>query len=139
VDTETDLIHLLRGRGVYETSQGRFDVIESIREHLLVLLNTRRGSVSHLPLYGLPFLPDIFKDLPKVIPELQNTIKQNIRLFEPRIAHVEVHLERSQEWSFRLKGTLRAVVQLPHGHRELTMQTFISNVGEVLFRGVDNQ
>ena len=28
--------------------------VESIREHLSILLNTRRGTVRHLPDYGLP-------------------------------------------------------------------------------------
>ena len=44
--------------------KGKFHDINNIREHLTCLLNSRCGSVSHLPDYGLPDLADIYRELP---------------------------------------------------------------------------
>ncbi|KPJ68042.1 MAG: hypothetical protein AMJ43_01105 [Coxiella sp. DG_40] len=60
----------------------------SIRAHLTRLLNSRRGSLTHLPDYGLPDVTEIYQGLPYSIDALINAIKNTIEKYEPRLHNV---------------------------------------------------
>ena len=62
----------------------------SISSHLLKLLNTRRGSLVHLPDYGIPDLAEIYQDLPYSVNRLVQAIKHTIEKYEPRLTNVKV-------------------------------------------------
>jgi len=63
---------------------------QSIKDHLERLLNTRRGSLTHMPDYGLPDVVNIYNELPDSIQPLLTAIKQSIEKYEPRLHHVFV-------------------------------------------------
>lgn len=72
-------------------SSGRITSVErSIVEHLQVLLNTRQGSSSALPDYGVPDFTDYLHNFPGGVHELQRAIQESIARHEPRLRNVIV-------------------------------------------------
>lgn len=65
-------------------------IYRSISTHLMRLLNSRRGSLSHLPDYGIPDLAEIYQNLPYSINRLIQAMKQTIEKYEPRLVKVRV-------------------------------------------------
>ncbi len=88
----------------------RFD---SIKDNLAILLNTRRGSISHLPDYGLPDSTQVsLKDWDSVI-DFGKKIEETVKKYEPRLTQVRVKpLERDTEslTEFKLGFLLEARV-----------------------------
>ncbi len=64
--------------------------ILSIRDHLSRLFNTRKGSISHLPEYGLPDISTIYSRMPQGVRVLQNSIKMTIQKYESRMKNITV-------------------------------------------------
>jgi len=73
-----------------DTAPERGGRVQSIKEHLAILLNTRRGAVPHLPDYGLPD-SSLFsiKDRP-AISKFGKEIEETVRKYEPRLIRVRV-------------------------------------------------
>jgi type VI secretion system protein len=46
---------------------------KSIADHLWRMFNTRQGSLSHLPDYGLPDITEIYRKLPTSLKDLEQT------------------------------------------------------------------
>ena len=65
-------------------------LIISLCDHLFRLLNTRRGTLSHLPDYGMPDIAQIYRGLPKSLDELKDTISKVVEKYEPRLEKVRV-------------------------------------------------
>lgn len=68
----------------------------SIQMHLHYLLNTRQGTLQHLPDYGLPDITEIYQRLPYSTAYLLKTIAEVIEKYEPRLKQVVV---RQQQYS----------------------------------------
>jgi type VI secretion system protein len=88
----------MREVGLFEALRGRFfsgdkisDVppdrrlYQSIIDHLTFLLNTRRGSLNHLPDYGLPDISGVYRNMPESIEFLKQAMKETIEKYEPRM------------------------------------------------------
>jgi type VI secretion system protein len=88
----------MREVGLFEALRGRFlsgdkisDVppnqrlYQSIIDHLTCLLNTRRGSISYLPDYGLPDISGVYRNMPDSINVLKQSMKETIEKYEPRM------------------------------------------------------
>lgn len=60
----------------------------SIKAHLIRLLNTRAGSLQHLPDYGLPDVTELYRDLPSSVPVIVKAIKNAIEKYEPRLHNI---------------------------------------------------
>lgn len=65
-------------------------VYHSIQSHLSRLLNARRGSLQHMPDYGLPDVSEIYSSLPYSIQYLVREIQKTIEIYEPRLQNVKV-------------------------------------------------
>ncbi len=72
-----------------EKSQTIFSVMDNIQ----YVLNTRAGSLSHLPEYGLPDLTSIYRDLPASAHKLKRMIETTLLRYEPRLQAVEIELK----------------------------------------------
>lgn len=57
----------------------------SIRDHLQRLLNSRRGSLTHLPHYGMPDIAAMYLGLPYSGDRIIACIRQCVTDFEPRL------------------------------------------------------
>ncbi|REL26642.1 type VI secretion system baseplate subunit TssE [Thalassotalea euphylliae] len=64
--------------------------VESVCKHISLLLNARRGVLSHMPDYGLPDVEDIYEGLPYSQQTLALEVKKLIEKYEPRVRMVNV-------------------------------------------------
>lgn len=64
----------------------------SVAGHIQLLLSARRGSIAHLPDYGITELPEFDSAFDYIAARLAAQIKRYIIAYEPRISTVEVHL-----------------------------------------------
>lgn len=66
------------------------DEVNSVCKHLNMLLNSRRGVLSHMNDYGLPDVEDIYEGLPYSQQTLSFEVKKLIEKYEPRVRSVNV-------------------------------------------------
>ena len=104
--------------------------IEAVRQNLILLLNTRRGSVAHLPLFGLPDMHEVFKAYPDSLEVLRQGIAETIALYEPRLDRVEVEAVHSAETHFLVDFSIRGTIDDDTGQaRAVSFNTVISGNG----------
>ena len=110
--------------GLLEGIMGRFPLsgdvvsehggrVQSIKEHLALLLNTRRGSITHLPDYGLPESTQVSMQDRTSVSSFGKALEETVRKYEPRLTRVRVRsMERdsSSAEDFRLGFLLEAKV-----------------------------
>jgi type VI secretion system protein len=70
------------------TDQGR--LVDSILVHLRFILNTRQGGVPIAALYGVPDFLDFLQSYPDSVREIERSIREVIRSYEPRLEGVQV-------------------------------------------------
>ncbi len=66
------------------------DLYLSIRDHLRRLFNSRRGSLTHLPQFGMPDIAALYLELPYTSDRIMTSIRQCVIDFEPRLCHPQV-------------------------------------------------
>ncbi len=94
-----------------ETVPNRGGRVDSIKEHLSIILNTRRGSVAHLPDYGLPDSNEVSMKSRDSISQFGKDIEATVRKYEPRLKQISVRPLSSEPGSlsdFRLGFLLEA-------------------------------
>ncbi|GLU33518.1 type VI secretion system baseplate subunit TssE [Trinickia caryophylli] len=64
----------------------------SIRRNVQRILDTRAGSLKHLPDYGLPDLTNIYKALPSSAHILKQQMEATLLKYEPRIRAIDVEI-----------------------------------------------
>lgn len=87
--------------------------VQSIKEHLAILLNTRRGSIPHLPDYGLPESTQVSMKDRISISGFGKALEETVRKYEPRLTRVRVRSMEQGSGSvgdFRLGFLLEAKV-----------------------------
>jgi type VI secretion system protein len=114
----------LNGLVISDVSEDQQRVI-SIIDNLNRLFNTRRGSISYLPDYGLPDITEVYRDLPYSIDGLRRAIKETVAKYEPRLHRVRVKHQESDPYSMRLVFILSAEIQ--RGQRVQFRTTFSSS------------
>ena len=90
------------------TAEAQLD--ESIRGHLQVLLNSRQGSITHMPDYGLPDLSELYAELPDSLTSFSAAVAACIQRYEPRLNHVTVRphpdAEKDTVMDFIIEGRI---------------------------------
>jgi type VI secretion system protein len=105
-------------------------LVEAVREHLIILLNTRQGSVSYLPDYGLPDLAEIYKGYPESLHVLGRAIKKTIDRYESRLMQVNVELTASSSAYFEASYTITGFLDLPgQGRKGVSFRTVVGQNG----------
>ncbi len=82
--------------------------LQSVVANLTHLLNTRRGTLPHLPDYGLPDLGTIYRNMPDSLEELRTSIQTTVEAYEPRLRRVRARPQLSESDSMRLMLVLTA-------------------------------
>ena len=113
------IIDVLRDR-----PDGPDAVVESIADNLGRLLNTRRGSIEHLPEYGLPDLTEIYRDVPESIVALREAVREAVTAFEPRLRRVQVTHHATDPYDMQIVLVLHG--ELPDRQRVEFRTTFSS-------------
>ncbi len=90
------------------TRSAEADLQLSIRDHLQRLLNARRGTLPHLPGYGLPDIAALFEDLPYSLDYLTLSVRQCIESFEARLVQVQVRALPAETGCGRLRFEISA-------------------------------
>lgn len=74
--------------------------IYSVMNNIERILNTRRGSVKHIPDYGLPDLSIIYRHLPSSLSLLQKFITMTVLKYEPRVQALQIQLIENKSSDF---------------------------------------
>ncbi|WP_330211353.1 type VI secretion system baseplate subunit TssE [Pseudomonas sp. AM4(2022)] len=107
----------------------------SVLDNLQRILNSRAGSLSHLPDYGLPDMGQILQGLPASAHGLMNTLVHTLLKYEPRLAAVQIEL-LPQAMPGHLEYALD--VQLKAGE-QVTFAATLAPEGKVLVRHLRRQ
>lgn len=68
-------------------------VILSGLDNMQRILNTRAGSLKHLPDYGLPDMTKILRGMPGTAHQLIGTLSQVLLKYEPRLKGIQVTMQ----------------------------------------------
>ena len=128
---EYAFIETIGGRSALNPDQSPpLNKLDAVKEHLVLLLNTRRGSVAYLPDYGLPDLSEIYQDYPHSLDYLGEAIHQTIERYETRLTSVVVRLTSSSTSHFEAYFTIEGVLETEGGKYEsVSFRTVVSNNG----------
>lgn len=107
----------------------------SVLDNLQRILNSRAGTLSHLPDYGLPDMGVVLQGLPSAAHGLIRTMADTLLKYEPRLAAVSIHLLAQREPG-HLDYTLDAQL---HGGQEVTLGTTVGPEGKALVRHLRRQ
>ena len=107
------------------------NLAEAVQENLILLLNTRRGAIGHLPDYGMPDLADYYKSFPDSLDDLGLAIQDTVIRYEPRLSGVRVKLEKTAHSVFQAVYTIQGTIFDMRGRPvEVKFQTVVSGSGE---------
>lgn len=67
-------------------------LIKSVLDNIQRILNSRQGSLKHLPDYGIPDLGTIYRHLPASANQLKLEMERTLLLYEPRLTNLHIHL-----------------------------------------------
>jgi type VI secretion system protein len=118
--------HFLDGQAVPDEVPAH-QRLRSIIDNLNRLVNTRRGSVSHLPDYGLPDISQVYRELPYSIDGLRTAIKHVVEKYEPRLRRVKVEQQQTREGEYEMRVSFIVTGELREGQRVQFQTTFRSN------------
>ena len=110
-------------------------VILSVLDNMQRILNTRAGSIKHLPDYGLPDMTKILQGMPGTAHQLMKTLSDVLLKYEPRLKGISVvMLEQS------VPGELRYAIDAElHGMGLVRYGTEFMPEGRVLIRHLKQQ
>jgi len=104
----------------------------AIRNHLKVLLNSRREVLPHLPEYGLPDLSVVYKNFPDSLEMIRQAIGQTIRQFEPRLTDVNVIMVEREHKIFHATYIVSASFKDNQGKKSaIELRTKIDSTGQM--------
>lgn len=96
-----------------------------ITSHLINLLNTRQGSVAHMPDFGLPDLTEVYKGIPSSIAAFKQAMLNTINKYEPRLKNVEI-IESRDKTSLSTVLKFKLVAELDNGNKISFTTDFLS-------------
>lgn len=119
--------HFLSGQAVADEAPQQHRLL-SIIDNLTRLFNTRRGSLGHIPDYGLPDITQVYRDLPYSIDGLRAAIKDVVERFEPRLRRVRVEKqEKDKDEEYDMRVSFIVTAELLKGQKVQFQTTFTSN------------
>ncbi len=100
---------------------------KSIADHLTRMLNTRQGSVPHLPDYGIPDIAEIYRMLPGSMKQLEEMVLRTVKKYEPRLNNVRIREIATEANEFRL--AFEVMGNLSDGSK-IALQTSFTSIGQ---------
>ena len=115
----------MAGRGILSrlTQAGPTDEVESVLEHLRVLLNTRQGESLCAPGFGVLDLSDVIHSFPLAYADLAQSIRATIAEYEPRLKNVTVR--HVPDDGLVLRFEIGAQIAGPRGNRGVRFATTV--------------
>lgn len=107
----------------------------SVLDNLQRVLNSRAGTLSHLPDYGLPDMGQILQGLPAAAHGLMRTMAKTLLKYEPRLQELNIELLPQV-----LPGHLEYALDLQlKGGRRVSFGTTLGPEGKALVRHLKRQ
>lgn len=109
--------HFTGGLAVNQVSEEN-QVILSVLDNMLRVLNCRAGTLAHLPDYGLPDMTRILQGMPGSAHELMATLSEVLLKYEPRLKKITVVLEKQEipgELHYAIDAELNGVGLVRYG------------------------
>ncbi|WP_213133221.1 type VI secretion system baseplate subunit TssE [Citrobacter sp. FP75] len=110
-------------------------VVLSVLDNMQRILNTRAGSLKHLPDYGLPDMTKILQGMPGTAHQLISTLSQVLLKYEPRLKGIQVTMQE-QETPGHLRYSIDAEL---HDLGIVRYGTDFTPEGRVLIRHLKKQ
>jgi type VI secretion system protein len=107
----------------------------SVLDNMQRILNSRAGTLAHLPDYGLPDMGQILQGLPATAHGLMRSMQETLTRYEPRLTAVNIQL-LPQTQPGHLEYSLD--VQLKSG-RQVMFGTTLAAEGKILVRHLKRQ
>lgn len=99
----------------------------SIIENLRMILTTRRGSILHLPDFGISDILQIYLASDNPVESLKQEIKDVILKYEPRIS--EVQIQNSEFDQKSLRASLKIIIKIKDSSNKEILLTEFSTTG----------
>ncbi len=107
------------------------DILDSIRRHLLVMLNTRQGNSITVPDFGTTDFSDVTRGYTSVS-KVQEEIRRSVEKYEPRLKNVQVNFTPVDNEPLTMHFDISASVVLGDDDEKTTMfRSIIGSNGEV--------
>ena len=109
--------HFTGGLAVNQVSEEN-QVILSVLDNMLRVLNCRAGTLAHLPDYGLPDMTRILQGMPGSAHELMATLSAVLLKYEPRLKKIPVVLQKQEipgELHYAIDAELNGVGLVRYG------------------------
>lgn len=93
-------------------------LILSVLDNMQRILNTRAGTLAHLPDYGMPDMTKILQGMPGTAHQLMGTLSAVLLKYEPRLKKIEVLLleqTRPGELRYAIDAELKGVGLVRYG------------------------
>ena len=74
-----------------------FQLVRSVLDNIQRILNSRSGSLKHLPDYGIPDLSMVYKNLPSSAHDLRYFMRKTLLKYEPRLRNLDIRLTESKD------------------------------------------
>lgn len=104
------------------------DMRQCIQQDLYRLMNTKQGSLCHMPDYGLPDLRTIYQTLPDGKIEFVLMIKKTIEKYEPRLTDVTIDEDLINHRACVLSLTITADIK---GNEQAQFDSYFYSAGHV--------
>jgi len=99
----------------------------SIIENLRMILTTRRGSILHLPDFGISDILQIYLASDNPVESLKKEIREVILKYEPRVS--EVQIQNSEFDQKTLRAALKIIIKLKDSSNKEILLTEFSTTG----------
>lgn len=99
----------------------------SIIENIRMILSTRRGSILHLPDFGISDILQIYLASDNPVESLKQEIKDVILKYEPRIS--EVQMQNSSFDQKTLRASLKIIIKVKESSDQEILLTEFSTTG----------
>jgi type VI secretion system protein len=107
-------------------------MIDSIVTHLQRILNTRRGNVPIAEDYGVPELTNFLYSYPDSVMEIEESIRQAIEKYEPRLSGIQVEFSPQEDDVSCLRFQINAQLATESGNNvPIGIGTIVDTDGKV--------
>jgi len=122
----------VRGDTTAEDLEG---LMESVRQNLGRLLNSRQGISEAQPDYGLPAMTDLTAGAEDYISKLQDAIRATIEKYEPRLRRVRVAIQQEASTQQTLVFRVDAMMVARSGEHRVWYETSVRATGQFEVEG----
>ncbi len=99
----------------------------SIIENLRMILSTRKGSVAHMPDFGMPDILQLYNEFGDPLEKLKEDLHNVILKYEPRIG--EVRFEETEFDQKILRASIKIIIRLKDNPNQEILITEFSTTG----------